>query len=146
MTIAIGSDHAGYPLKIEIVRYLKELNIELIDMGTVNQDRVDYPDYALKVARAVSAGQCDKGIVICGTGIGVSMMANKVKGIRAALCCSEYMAKMARQHNNANILALGGRTTSIEDAEKIVHVFLNTDFEGGRHRIRVDKIQSLSGK
>jgi ribose 5-phosphate isomerase B len=146
MSIAIGSDHAGYPLKIKVVQYLKEQNIKLKDMGTFSKDRVDYPDYALKVAKAVVSGQSEKGIVICGTGIGVSIMANKIKGIRAALCCSEYMATMARQHNNANILAMGGRTTSIENARKIVDTFLNTDFAGGQHALRVEKIHKLSTK
>ena len=146
MTIAIGSDHAGYPLKSNIVRYLQENNIEFKDMGTFNEDRVDYPDYAIKVSKAVASGQCNIGVVFCGSGIGVSIMANKVKGIRAALCCSEYMAKMARQHNNANVLAMGGRTTSVKDAQNILKVFLNTDFEGGRHAKRVDTIHDLSGK
>ena len=146
MIIAIGSDHAGYPLKNKIVEYLQKKNIELKDMGTFNEDRVDYPDFSLKVSKAVASGECKLGIVICGTGIGVSIMANKVKGVRAALCCSEYMAKMARQHNNANVLAMGSRTTTFEDAQKIFDVFLKTDFEGGRHAKRVEKIHSLSGK
>ncbi len=146
MSIAVGSDHAGYELKEKVKGYLEKLNVEVRDFGCFNNDRVDYPDYAVKVAKSVVAGENEYGIIICGTGIGVSITANKIKGIRAALCCSEYMAKMARQHNNANVLAMGGRTTTPEEAEKIVTIFLNTDFEGGRHANRVEKIHDLTGR
>jgi len=146
MSIAVGSDHAGYELKEKVKQYLERLNEEVNDFGCFSKSRVDYPDYAIKVARSVIAGENKWGIIICGTGIGISITANKIKGIRAALCCSEYMAKLARRHNNANILAMGGRTTTPEKAEKIVKVFLNTNFEGGRHANRVEKIHALTGK
>jgi len=146
MLIALGSDHAGYALKEKVKEYLEKLNIEVKDFGCYNEDVVDYPDYAVKVAKSVVAGENELGILVCGSGIGISITANKIKGIRAALCCSEYMAKMARQHNNANVLAMGGRTTSPEEAEKIVAAFLNTVFEGGRHADRVEKIHFLTGK
>ena len=146
MTIAIGSDHAGFELKEYVLKYLKEQDYQVEDFGTFVADRVDYPDYAIKVAHSVASGENQFGIVICGTGLGVSITANKVRGIRAALCCSEYMAEMARRHNNANILALGGRTTSQEQAIKIIDTFFATEFEGGRHATRVDKIHSLTGK
>lgn len=146
MSIAVGSDHAGYELKEKVLLYLKKLNFKVKDFGCYDDSRVDYPDYAIKVANSVVSGENKLGIIICGTGIGISITANKIKGIRAALCCSEYMAKMARQHNDANILAMGGRTTTPEEAEKMVAAFLNTEFEGGRHADRVEKIHSLTGK
>jgi ribose 5-phosphate isomerase B len=144
LNIAIGSDHAGFELKKKLIEYLSENKIEYFDFGCYSEERVDYPDFAVKVANAVAPGTYQKGIVICGTGIGVSITANKIKGIRAALCCSEYMAEMAVKHNDANVLALGGRTTTPRRAVKILHVFLNTRFEGGRHAIRVQKIHSLT--
>jgi len=146
MSIAVGSDHAGYPLKKEVVAHLERRNITFMDYGTAGEQRVDYPDFANLVAEAVSSRKFERGIIICGTGIGVSITANKRSGVRAALCCSEYMAEMARKHNDANILALGGRTTPPELALKIVDLFLDTDFEGGRHTRRVQKIHSLTGK
>lgn len=144
LTIAVGSDHAGYPLKVRVVEFLQQQKVSIFDLGTLNEKRTDYPDFALKVARAVADASCQFGIVICGTGIGVSITANKVRGIRAALCCSEYMAEMARKHNNANVLALGSRTTEPELANKIVATFLTTSFEGGRHALRVEKIHNLT--
>ena len=146
MTIAIGSDHAGYELKQQICDYFQQHGIEFTDYGTHSRDRVDYPDLGVQVAKQVIAGTHDTGIVICGTGIGISISANKVKGARAALCNSDYMAEMARKHNNANILALGGRTTTIDYATRMIDIFLNTDFEGGRHANRVEKIHSLTNR
>ncbi len=145
MSIAVGSDHAGFRLKEKLVAHLSEKNIEYFDFGTFDEKRVDYPDYAFKVARAVSSGEYQFGLVVCGSGIGVSITANKVKGIRAALCCSEYMAEMARRHNDANVLAMGGRTTAPEEAIKILDAFLKTGFEGGRHQKRIEKIHNVSG-
>ncbi len=142
--IAIGSDHAGFELKQAVMAHLRRQHIELVDLGAFTTDRVDYPDYGVQVAQAVVSGRCRYGIVICGTGIGISIAANKVKGIRAALCCSEYMAEMARKHNDANVLAMGGRTTAPDLACKIVDTFLATAFEGGRHADRVEKIHSLT--
>jgi len=146
MQLAIGSDHAGFPLKEKIIDYFREKDIEFHDFGCFDTTRVDYPDYALKVAEAVASGSFDKGIVICGSGIGVSITANKVEGIRAALCCTEYMAEMARRHNDANVLALGGRTTTPDMAIRIINIFMNTKFEGGRHLVRVEKIHQLTGR
>src|SRR4030067_1550036 len=144
MLIAIGSDHAGFKLKESIKKYLKEQNIPFKDCGTHSLDRVDYPDFTLKVSDEIQSNAAQFGIIICGTGIGVSIVANKQKGIRAALCCSEYMAEMARKHNNAKVLALGGRTTSADLAYHIIRKFIETGFAGGRHQERVDKIHSLT--
>ncbi len=142
--IAVGSDHAGYALKMEVIAYLKEKQLEYLDMGTCDATcSVDYPDYGLSVAEAVSSGKCDKGIIICGTGIGISISANKVHGIRAALCTDSYMARMSREHNDANILALGARVTGTGSAMEIVEAWLSTEFLGGRHKTRVDKISSI---
>ena len=146
MTIAIGSDHAGFELKQKVVEYFDLNNIAYTDYGTHNADRVDYPDFGVLIGKKVLGGDHEKGIIICGSGIGISISANKVKGARAALCTSEYMVEMARKHNNANILALGGRTTTIDMAVRMIHIFLDTDFEGGRHAVRVDKIHSLTGR
>ena len=146
MTIAIASDHAGFELKEQIIHYFKQHRIEYKDYGVYENTPVDYPDYGVAVAEKVVSGEHEKGVVICGTGIGISISANKVKGARAALCCSDYMAEKARRHNDANILALGGRTTTIDLAVRMIEIFLNTDFEGGRHAVRVDKIHSLTGR
>jgi ribose 5-phosphate isomerase B len=146
MSIAIGSDHAGFPLKAKLVEFLQQKNIDFKDMGTFNEDQVDYPDFAFKVAKSVSSGESQLGVVVCGTGLGVSMMANKVRGIRAALCCSEYMAELAKEHNNANILAMGSRTTTPDIGIRILNTFLTSEFEGGRHSNRVEKIHDLSGR
>ncbi len=144
MSIAIASDHAGFGLKKAVVEYLERHRLEYLDLGVRSEERVDYPDYGYAAAQAVASGQCTLGIIICGTGIGISITANKVRGIRAALCCSEYMAEMARKHNDANVLALGGRVISPDLAEKIVDVFLHTDFERGRHAVRVPKIHPFT--
>lgn len=144
MRIAFGADHAGFELKELLARRAAELGHEVLDLGTSTAASVDYPDYGFAVGEAVASGRAERGVVVCGTGIGISIAANKVKGIRAALCCSEYMAEMARKHNDANVLAMGGRTTAPDLACKIVDTFLATAFEGGRHADRVEKIHSLT--
>ena len=141
--IAIGSDHAGFGLKEEIRDYLDELGIEYTDCGVYGTDSCDYPVYGEKVARAVASGQAERGIVICGTGLGISITANKVKGIRCAVCGDCYSAEMARLHNDANVLALGARVTGGGLARKIVQIFLGTEFAGGRHAQRVALIGAL---
>ena len=143
MKIAIGADHGAVELK-EILRdYLKEKGYDVTDCGTYDLNSVDYPDIALKTAKLVVSKECEKGILLCGTGIGISIAANKVKGIRAALCTNEYCAKMSRNHNNANILCMGARVTGVELAKSILDTFLREEFEGGRHQVRVDKIMNL---
>ena len=137
MKIAIGCDHGGYLLKQDILIWLEENDYEFEDFGCYNTESVDYPVYAEKVARAVASGECEKGIVICTTGIGVSMAANKVKGIRCALCGDSYSAEMTRRHNDANVLAMGAGIIGPNMAKKITEVFLTTAFEGGRHARRV---------
>lgn len=145
--IAIASDHAGYSLKKEIIDYLKQKKFNIKDYGTNDgTNSVDYPDYGFIAAQSVISGECERGIVICGTGLGISMSANKVPGIRAALCTDSYMAKMSRQHNDSNILALGGRTTGPGLAVDIVETWLNTEFLGGRHKDRVAKIADIEKK
>ena len=141
--IALGSDHGGYVLKNEVAKHLDELGIAYKDFGTYSEESCDYPVYAEKVARAVAAGEFESGILVCGTGIGISIAANKVKGIRAALCHDCFSAEYTRRHNNANILALGGRVIGVGHALKVVDIFLNTEFEGGRHAKRVDMITKL---
>jgi len=141
--IFIGCDHGGFELKTEIYNYIKgEMRLDITDMGCFSKDSVDYPDIAEVVAKSVLEKN-GLGILICGTGVGISIAANKICGVRCALCSEEYSARMTRKHNDANILALGGRTTGVELAKSIVNTFLTTDFEGGRHQKRVDKISSL---
>lgn len=142
MKIAIASDHGGYKLKEEIKKYLQKRELDFLDLGTDSEESVDYPKFGHACAQAVAEGKADRGIVCCGSGIGISIAANKVKGIRCALCTSVTMAELARQHNNANMLALGGRTTDEETALKIVKTWLDTEFEGGRHQRRVDMLDS----
>ena len=144
--IAIGSDHGGYELKNHIIKHLEEKGIELNDVGCFSEDSVDYPDIAEKVCAEINEGRAERGILICGTGIGISIAANKIKGIRAALCSDVYSAKMCRQHNNANVVCLGGRVTGRELAFMIVDTYLNEQFEGGRHQKRIDKIHALENK
>jgi ribose 5-phosphate isomerase B len=139
-TIAIGSDHAAFEFKEEIKKYLESKGYGIRDFGTYSPERTDYPDYAFKVGEAVSAGEYEKGMLFCGTGIGMSISANKVKGIRAVVCSEPFSAKMARAHNNSNVLCLGARVVGIELAEMIIDTWLNTKFEGGRHQERVEKI------
>lgn len=141
--IAIGSDHAGYGLKCEIVKHLKEKNISFIELGCMDGSSCDYPVVAKEVCEKVVSGEAEKAILVCGTGIGISMAANKIKGIRAALCTDEYTAKYTRLHNDANVLCMGGRVTGAGVAEEMVDVFLETEFEGGRHQRRVDLITEL---
>ena len=145
MKIAIGCDHGGYLLKQDILIWLEEHNIDFEDVGCYSTESVDYPMYGEKVGRMVASGQCDKGIVICTTGIGVSIVANKVKGIRCALCSDPLSAEMTRRHNNTNMLAMGAGIIGQNLAMDIVDTWLTTEFEGGRHQRRVDKISALEG-
>ncbi len=140
--IAIGSDHAGYGLKSAVAEWLKEAGHEVLDLGTHGAESVDYPDFGRAVAEAVATGKAEKGVVVCGSGIGISIAANRVKGARAALCMNGLMARLSRQHNDANILALGERLIGIETARDCLNEFLNTPFEGGRHQRRVDKLSA----
>lgn len=144
MTCIIGCDHAGLDLANEILEYLQNHSTKIIHIFPQNGAKVDYPDYAKLVCKEVIS-ESAIGILVCGSGIGMSMAANKIKGIRAALCTDSYMAKFARAHNNANVLCLGARVIGNGVAQEIVSVFLNTEFEGGRHKIRVDKINLLEG-
>ncbi|HIP42878.1 MAG TPA: ribose 5-phosphate isomerase B [Aquifex aeolicus] len=146
MKIAIGSDHAGYPLKEKIKDFLEKEGYEVLDMGTHSQESTHYPLFAQAVARAVEEKKVDKGILICGTGIGMSITANKFKGVRAALCTNEYMARMSRLHNDANVLCLGERVLGVELALSIVKVWLETPFEGGRHLKRVELISEIENE
>lgn len=141
--IAIASDHAGLELKEEIKRFLQEEGMEVIDMGTNNSERVDYPDYGIPVARKVSSGEIGKGILICGTGIGMTIVANKFPGVRAALVSDIYMARMAKEHNDANILVIGGRVVGKGLAVEMVRTWLHSTFQGGRHQRRIDKIREI---
>lgn len=146
MKISIASDHAGFEFKGQISSYLTELGHEIVDFGAFSLASTDYPDHAFAAAKAVAEGQCERGIIICGTGIGVSITANKVKGIRSANCSTVEMAVLSRQHNDANVLNFGSRLISIELAKQITDAFLTTSFEGGRHSGRIDKIHSLTGR
>ncbi|AJD31773.1 MULTISPECIES: ribose 5-phosphate isomerase B [Clostridium] len=143
MKIALGSDHAGLPLKNEIIKHLEGKGIEIKDFGTYTEESCDYPDYAQKVAEKVVAKEFDFGILICGTGIGISIAANKVKGVRAALCSDTFSAHACREHNNANILALGQRVVGVGLALDIVDNFLNAEFQGGRHENRINKMMEI---
>jgi len=138
--ISLSSDHAGFQLKESIKKFLIKKNIKVIDLGPKNKDSVDYPDYAKKVARNVIAKKSDMGILVCGSGTGMAMSANKFKKIRAVVCYNKASTRLSRQHNNANIMALGARLIKKTDALKLVNVFLNTKFEGGRHLRRVKKV------
>lgn len=146
MKIAVACDHGGLNLKNEIIKFLKENGYEYINYGTNSSDSCDYPDFALPVAESVACGECDKGIIICSTGIGVSMVANKVPGVRCAHCHDCYCAEFTRRHNDANVLAMGEKVVGTGYALKIVETFLTTDFEGGRHQRRVDKITAIEKK
>lgn len=143
MKIGIGSDHGGFELKEHIKQYLEEEGVEYIDYGTNSTESVDYPDFGKGVAEAVISDEVDRGIVICGTGIGISIAANKVKGIRCALCGDTFSARMSRAHNDANVLALGGRVLGVGLALDIVKEFLQGEFEGGRHAKRINKINEI---
>lgn len=138
--IAIGSDHAAFEFKEAIKAYLTEKGYEVRDFGTCGLERVDYCDFGFRVAEAVSRGECEKGLIFCGTGVGISIAVNKVRGIRCVVCSEPYSAKLSREHNDTNMLALGARVVGIELAKMIVDVWLTTDFEGGRHGERIRKI------
>ena len=143
MKIALGSDHGGYALKCDIIQLLEKLGYEYKDFGCYSPESCDYPDFGAAAARAVASGECDRGIVICTTGIGISITANKIKGIRCAHCADPLEAEMTRRHNDANMMAIGAGFTGKNLAERMVEVFLTTEFEGGRHQRRVDKIMAL---
>ncbi len=143
MKIAIGNDHGAVELKNHVLHWLEDNGYEVLNVGTDSTESTDYPIYAERVAKAVLSGDCDKGILICGTGIGISISANKIHGVRCALCSEPVSASLARRHNDANIVAMGARTIGPVMAEEIVRTFLTTGFEGGRHAIRVGKIMQL---
>ena len=140
MKVAVGCDHGGFVLKDAVISTLEELGAQVVDFGTYSTESVDYPVYGKKVADAVASGECDLGVVMCGTGIGISIAANKVKGIRAAVVTNEFMAEMTRRHNNANVIALGGRVITPEEAKVLVKAWYTAQFEGGRHQKRIDMI------
>lgn len=144
--IALGCDHGGFAIKEAIKKYLDESGIEYNDFGTYSEESVDYPVYAKKVADAVASGECEKGVLCCGTGIGISIAANKVKGIRAAVVTNEFCAEMTRRHNDANIIAMGGRVISEEQAVKFTKIFIETPFDGDRHVKRVQMITDIENE
>ncbi len=144
--IAIGCDHGGIVLKDSVIATLQSLGAEVVDLGTYNTDSVDYPTYGLKVAETVASGECDAGVLMCGTGIGISISANKVPGIRAAVVTNTYMAQLTKNHNNANIIALGGRVITPEEAKDIVTAWYTAEYEGGRHQRRLDMITDIEKK
>lgn len=144
--IAIGSDHAGFWMKEELIKCLRAKGVEVKDFGTYSKDSVDYSDYALLVSESVISGESEKGILICGTGIGISIAANKVPGIRCALCSESYSARMTREHNDSNVLALGGRTLGLDLATDIMWTWLGTEFLGGKHQRRLDKLTEIEKK
>ena len=141
--IALGSDHAGLPLKRTVAQLLDEMNIVYKDYGTYTEERCNYPEYGYKAAVAVASGECKKGIICCGTGVGISLSANKVKGIRCVVCSEPYSALLSRQHNDTNMLAMGSRVVGSELAKMIVKTWLEGEFEGGRHAARVDQIMKI---
>ena len=143
MQIGLASDHGGFELKEELKTFLKAVGVEPIDLGTFSEDSVDYPDFGIRVAEKVSRGELEKGILICGTGIGMSMVANKFPRIRAAVANDLYSSRCSREHNDANILIIGGRIVGKELAKEIVKVWLETPFAGGRHKRRIEKIEAL---
>ncbi len=144
MKVAVGADHGGYVLKEAVEAALKELGAEVVDLGCFGAEvSVDYPEYGLKAAQAVASGQCDLGVVMCGTGIGISIAANKVPGVRCAVVTNEFMAEMTKRHNDANMIALGGRVITPEYAKELVKIWYNAQFEGGRHQRRIDQISDI---
>ena len=143
MRVALASDHAGYAEKERLKDVLADLGVEFDDLGTVSEESVDYPDYARKVAEQVAQGRVEQGVLVCGSGTGMAITANKVPGVRAAVAWSEEIARLARQHNDANVLAIGARTTPPDEIPKIVRAWFATEFEGGRHAARVDKISEV---
>lgn len=146
MKIAFGSDHIGYPLKKEIMAYVEELGHTCVDFGTSGTERIDYPVYGSAAALAVAHGEADRGIVICGTGIGIGIAANKIDGIRCVTCSEPYSAELSRMHNNTNMLSFGARVVGSELAKMIVRIWLETEYEGGRHQRRIDQIKQLEEK
>ena len=144
MKIAIGCDHGGYALKLAVKGHLEDKGYEVVDYGCDGPESVDYPIYGERVGRAVAGGECALGVLICGTGIGISLAANRVRGVRAAVCSEPYSAEMTRRHNNANIIAFGARVVGEGTAMTIVDAFLNAEFEGGRHARRVDMIEAIN--
>ena len=145
MKIALGCDHGGYDLKQHVIKVLEGLGHEIEDFGCHSKESCDYPDFGAAAARAVAEGSCDRGIVICTTGIGISIAANKVQGIRCAHCADCLQAEMTRRHNDANMMAIGAGFTGLNMAERMVEVFLSPEFEGGRHARRVEKMMALEG-
>ena len=143
MKIAIGADHAGFEVKEKIKKQLAEMNLEVEDLGTNSLDSVDYPDFGAAVGRHVAAGKADEGIIVCGSGIGIAIAANKIHGVRAAQAWNEETARLARQHNDANILSIGARVLPAEEIPKIVRAWFDAKFEGGRHADRIEKISDL---
>ncbi|MBQ3927475.1 MAG: ribose 5-phosphate isomerase B [Clostridia bacterium] len=141
--IIIGSDHAGYDLKQEIIAHLKSLGLEVLDVGTYSKDSCHYPEFAKALCQKIQSGEFKLGILICGTGIGMSMAANKCRGIRAACCSDSYSARLTREHNDANVLCFGARVIGPGTAEDMVDAFINTEFAGGRHQLRVDMLMDL---
>lgn len=146
MKIIIGNDHAATAMKFEIMDYLKELGHEVINVGTDSNESCNYPEYGEKVGRAVAAGEADCGVLICGTGVGISIAANKVPGVRAAVCSDVTTARLVKEHNNANIIAFGARIVGIETAKDIVRAYLDAEFLGGRHQPRIDMIHEIEKK
>lgn len=146
MKIAIGCDHGGFEHKNAIAEHLKNRGFEVIDCGIYENKSVDYPDIAVKVCDKIIANECDLGILVCGTGVGMSIAANKIKGIRAACCSEHFSAKYTRLHNNSNVLCLGGRVIGIGTATELADLFVDTEFEGGRHQARIDKITAIENK
>ena len=146
MKIGIGNDHVGYEMKLEIKEYLEALGHEVVDFGADSAERSDYPIYGENVARAVVSGEVDRGVLICGTGVGISLAANKVDGIRAAVCSEPVTASLAKRHNNANIIAFGARIVGIEMAKAIVDAWLSAEFEGGRHAHRVGLLMDIENR
>ena len=141
--VAVGCDHAGVAARTAIIKLLRDEGCEVLDVGADNDESVDYPDFASRVAAAVSRGECDRGILICGTGIGMSMAANKFPGVRAAVCHDEFTTRLSRRHNNANVLCMGARVLDTEEMVKLAGVFMHTDAETGRHQRRVEKITRI---
>lgn len=146
MKISMGSDHGAFAMKEHLKQYLTEQGHQVVDCGTYSTDSCDYADFAKAAAQLVASGECDRGIVMCTTGVGISIAANKVRGIRCALCSEPYSAEMTRRHNDANMLAMGGALIGPNMADRIVDVFLNTEFEGGRHARRVGKIMAIENE
>ena len=146
MKLAIASDHGGFDFKKEIVQFLRQRKVEIQDLGSKGPESVDYPDYAIKVAELVSQGKVDAGVLVCGTGIGMCIAANKFKNVRAVVVADAFSAKMAKEHNNANILCVGGRVVDLAKAQEIVNAWLDAKFEGGRHDRRLEKIREIEKK